>query len=263
MKRFFASLKQLQLRQILAVFFAGMLVLVTAACQGPNSRNVASTKVPQQAANANEKQGIPGHIYQDYEGGMNGYSDIDPRRQTTGSALSKAKGLRDNAERNVIDMTDDVGTNTKRILDKKGENADQFGDNLKASTKSLGQKADKAGTDIKNVTERVQDNTKSAGKTFARDARNAADDVQDSARNTGGNLVDNLKQSADNSASFVQDKTRNLGDNLSQGSSNAVRNPRQLGDDVASGAQRTINDISDNYGRRAIEDASQASRDRA
>jgi hypothetical protein len=72
---------------------------------------------------------------------MNEFSDVDPRTKQAGAAADKAAALKENAERNVIDQTSNVGENTRRILDKKGENAEDLGKNLRQSAENTKYKA--------------------------------------------------------------------------------------------------------------------------
>lgn len=170
MKRLISAIKKIRLSQVLAVFLAGVLMLSTAACSGSAQ---ARDNVGGQSRDSNSSaQGIPGHRQQNYKGGMNGYSDVDARynKGVQAKSAAQAKGLVDNAERNVIDQTDDVGTNTKRILDKKGENLDQFGSNLKQDTRSLDNKAGR-------TTSNLSDSAERGSRNLAGNTKRAADEV--------------------------------------------------------------------------------------
>lgn len=187
MKRLISALKKIRLSQVLSVFLAGVLMISTAACSGSAQ---ARESVGQGRDSNSSAQGIPGHRQQNYKGGMNGYSDVDARynKGVQAKTAAQAKGLVDNAERNVIDQTDDVGTNTKRILDKKGENLDQLGDNLKRDTRTFDRKADRATDKLQNQADNIRENAKSASKGVGRD------------------LVGNAKQAVDKTSGYVQDK---------------------------------------------------------
>lgn len=174
------------LRRVTMVLLAGVFICLTAACSG--ATDVQARGLEQ------AKQGIPGHQSQPYEGGMNGYSDVDPRFNARG-AKAEAKALVDKAERNVIDMSDDVGTNTGRILNKKGENAEQLGDNIKSNVKNFDRKLDRAANDAQGVAEDVKDNLRNA-------RRNYVDPVGETLQNTG----ENIKQSVRNTADYAKDK---------------------------------------------------------
>jgi hypothetical protein len=140
-------------------------------------------------------QGIPGHRQQNYKGGMNGYSDVDARynKGVQAKSAAQAKGLVDNAERNVIDQTDDVGTNTKRILDKKGENLDQLGDNLKRDNRSFDKKADRVTNNLQNQADSIRDDAATA----SRGARQATEGLKNSTQGAGRDVAGKVKQAVD------------------------------------------------------------------
>lgn len=199
MKRLISALKKIRLSQVLAVFLAGVLMLSTAACSGGAQ---ARESVGGQNRDSNSSaQGIPGHRQQNYKGGMNGYSDVDARynKGVQTKSAAQAKGLVDNAERNVIDQTDDVGTNTKRILDKKGENLDQLGDNFKRDNRSFDRKADRVTNNLQNQADSIRDDAKSA----SRSARQATENIKDNTQGAGRDLAGKAKQAVDSAADSV------------------------------------------------------------
>lgn len=216
MKRFITFCQQIRLQQVFAVVLSAVLMVSTVACSAANASQPANRSGSAVEPGKSE-QGIPGKQYQRYEGGMNGYSDIDPRYPATGSNAGKAKALRDNAERNVIDMSDDVGTNTRRILDKKGENLDQVGGNLKYDSDTLGNKVDRTAQDAKAGVDRFKSigdendgfraTDRAVDREFSRSTQRAAENVKNNTQAAGENLVDNVKQAAKKTADFVQDRS--------------------------------------------------------
>lgn len=211
MKRLIAAVKSIHLRKVLAIFFAGFLVFLTTACSGAQAKGSMNAMGDRQSNSP--EQGIPGHRSERYEGGMNGFSDVDPRMKNTGSVSAKAKGLVDNAERNVIDQSQDIGTNTKRILDKKGENVKHLGQNAKEDSQSFGRRVERTADQLDDVTsgrgnfsrgaERagnaIQDNTRGV----ARGAERATSNMKDNTASAGRNIVDNVKQAADSVQSLA------------------------------------------------------------
>lgn len=199
MKRLIAFVKALQFKQVLSFLFAGMLVLLSTACSP-----AAQALLPGES-----DQGIPGHRSQQYEGGMNGYSDTDPRRSATDAAATKiqAKGLKDNAQRNVIDMTDDLKANTDRTLDKKAENLKQLGNNAKRDAKDFGNKVDDATDDLQDTSKAVKENVRSAGKEYSKDAKQAAESVKDKVKDVSKNVSDKAKSAAKDTANSIKNGT--------------------------------------------------------
>ncbi len=160
--------KNLRIGKVITVFLSAMILFVTTACGGggvmAKTADVVRPEVP------------GGAVTSKHQGGMNDFSDVDPRKDTS-EAAAKAKGLIDNAESNVIDQTGSVGGNTKRILDKKGENARDFGRNLDRST------------------DRAQDKAQGTIEDFAEGTKKGTQNIKE---NTG-NAVEGAKQAAPDS----------------------------------------------------------------
>ncbi|NHC38131.1 hypothetical protein [Scytonema millei] len=212
MNRIVTAVKKVHLGRILVTCIAGVLLFVSTACSGavqaksPDAgvvtgrrQNVPAGKlaVPGQK---NPRPEVPGGtatspdrgVVNKFEGGptMNEFSDVDPRaRDLEKAANKKANALIENAERNVIDQTSDVGENTKRILGKKGENAEDFGKNVNRNTESLQDKIKGTAEDLakgaKRGTENIKDNTSDALRGADRNVSRAAEDAKDTARDLG------------------------------------------------------------------------------
>lgn len=99
MNNIIAVLKRLQLKRILVVFLSGILLLVGVACSQPNAQaKSSSTSGDTEPISKNPK----GSVYEGQnEGGMNKFSDVDPRRETTSAAESKAEKLINQSEKNL------------------------------------------------------------------------------------------------------------------------------------------------------------------
>ncbi|OWY67299.1 hypothetical protein B7486_32400 [cyanobacterium TDX16] len=212
MNRIVTAVKKVHLGRILVTCMAGVLLFVSTACssavqaKSPDAGVVTGRRqdvpagklaVPGQK---NPRPEIPGGtatspdrgVVNKFEGGptMNEFSDVDPRaRDLEKAANKKANALIENAERNVIDQTSDVGENTKRILGKKGENAEDFGKNVNRNTESLQDKIKGTAEDLakgaKRGTENIKDNTSDALRGADRNVSRAAEDAKDTARDLG------------------------------------------------------------------------------
>lgn len=176
------------LSRVLVVFLAGVLLVFSTACSGPASAGVAGTDRPGVSGEGNINGSAQQHeLYdpiQERKGGMNEYSDVDPRTDTSG-ADAKAKQLIDTTERNMIDQTDDVSTNTRRILDKKGDNARDFGDTVKEGGRKLREQT--------------------------RETIDTATDATDRARQ---DLSKNSRQAAEKTSDYVQDRVNDAADSV-------------------------------------------------
>lgn len=216
MKKMMNWLRNSGISKILTAVVAGLLLFVTTACNTPSVLAKTSDQIREEVPSTG--------VNSRFQGGMNDYSDVDPRKDTK-AAKVQAKGLIDNAKSNVIDMTDDVGTNTQRTLDKKGENLDQFGQNLKRS-------ADKAG-----------DKTQNSAQDFAQGAKRGAENVKENTQNATKGLVDNSKQSNDKATrdsgyTANNNATKGLGDNSKQSNEKVRKNSENTPNNVVDGSQR-------------------------
>ncbi|MGL5926261.1 hypothetical protein [Chroococcidiopsis sp.] len=212
MNRIVTAVKKVHLGRILVTCMAGILLFVSTACsssvqaKSPDAGVVTGRRqdvpagklaVPGQK---NPRPEVPGGtatspdrgVVNKFEGGptMNEFSDVDPRaRDLEKAANKKANALIENAERNVIDQTSDVGENTKRILGKKGENAEDFGKNVSRNTENLQDKLKGTAEDLakgaKRGTENIKDNTSDALRGADRNVSRAAEDAKDTARDLG------------------------------------------------------------------------------
>jgi len=241
MKKLIAAVKKIHLGRVLVTCIAGLLLFVSTACSGsvqaksPDAGVVTGRRqdvpagklaVPGQK---NPRPEIPGGtatspdrgVVNKFEGGrstMNEFSDVDPRaRDLEKAANRKANALIENAERNVIDQTSDVGENTKRILGKKGENAEDFGKNVSRNTESIQDKIKGAAEDLtrgtKRGTENIKDNTSDALQGADRNVSRVAEDAKDTARDLGKSA----KRNAEDAADYAQGKANEAARNTQKG----------------------------------------------
>ncbi|MBD0390679.1 MAG: hypothetical protein ICV54_30325, partial [Nostoc sp. C3-bin3] len=91
MNKLMTWLKSIRVARILTVFMAGLLLIVTTACSGGAS---ATTANPVKTADKIRQEVPSGAVTNEYKGGMNDYSDVDPRFSEKGAQTS-AKGLVD------------------------------------------------------------------------------------------------------------------------------------------------------------------------
>jgi paraquat-inducible protein B len=241
MNKLVAAVKKIRLGQILATCIAGILLFVSTACSGsvqaksPDSNVVTGRRqevpagklaVPGQK---NPRPEVPGgtatspdrSVINRFQGGptMNEFSDVDPRaRNLEKAAERKANALIENAERNIIDQTSDVGENTKRILGKKGENAEDFGENLSRNVQNIQEKVQGTAEDLakgtKRGTENIKENASDAFRGVDRNVNRAAEDVRDTARDLGKSAQRKAEDAADYAQSKANEAAQNTQRNL-------------------------------------------------
>lgn len=181
-------LKSIRLDRILTVFLVGILLFVSTACSGR-----ASAKTADQI-----REEVPGSaVTNEYKGGMNDYSDVDPRSNTT-EAQAKAKGLVDNARKNIEEKSVDSG--------------EQYVENYRSGT-PLGERVKRIGENVgkaaENVTEDIskgtQENAQNAQKA-AKGAKQAADETANAAQSKVKSDIKTTQRSAEDTAEAVKSK---------------------------------------------------------
>ncbi|NJL84048.1 MAG: hypothetical protein HC890_16010 [Chloroflexaceae bacterium] len=144
------TLKRFRWVRSLAVLLAGILVFVSSACSGAQARTTSSptlspapTVAPKELGPKTAPEtriGTPASkvrsdlpetaVDNPVEGGINVYSDTDPRARNA-NVGTKTRQLIENAEENYIEQGGSLGGNTQRTVEKKGENLRDLGRNLR------------------------------------------------------------------------------------------------------------------------------------
>ncbi len=235
MKKLTAFIKRLRLNQVLTVFLAGILLLVSTACSNsgpgnPLSSNRASDVREDVPKNATDSQ---------YEGGMNQYSDVDPRFNEK-PAQSKAKSLIDKAERNLnqnsVDSKDQFARNYRQGK-PVGERVNEIGKDVNQSTQETAE-------DFTEGAQRGISNLKQNASDFVKGTQRTAEDATEGAKFKASRAASNVKEGvnsasnrAEETAEQVADRTSNL---AKQKTSQASR-----------GTQRALDDASRSVGGRS------------
>jgi ElaB/YqjD/DUF883 family membrane-anchored ribosome-binding protein len=163
--------------RVLVVFLAGVLVIASTACSGPASAGVAGTDRPGVSGEGKihgNSGGYQTELYdpiQDQKGGMNEYSDVDPRLNTEPTA-AKTRELLDNAEQTTVYPTESNKENLQRGLDRTRD----LGNVVQEGTRDVSQRARET---VDNVTGTVDQARKNVSKDSRRATEAASDYVQD------------------------------------------------------------------------------------
>jgi ElaB/YqjD/DUF883 family membrane-anchored ribosome-binding protein len=230
MNKVISLIKRFRFDRLVVVFLAGVLLLVSTACSGAANAGVAGTDRPGVSGEGRinrQNAGQQTELYdpiQPREGGMNEYSDVDPRVDTSG-AEAKTRQLIDTTERNVIDQTDDVGTNTRRILEKKGENARDFGGDVKEGARELGRQT-------RETANTAREGVRQAGEDFSKNSRRAADAVQDQT----GEAIDRTQRGLSN----AQDATERAARDTRRSAESTGESLKDRANDLIDQAQKTV-----------------------
>jgi predicted small secreted protein len=198
-------LRRFRLERTVIAVLAGILLLTTTACNPP-SPEVSGT------GSYNQKVGQQKDIQQDIygtnqrqKGGMNTYSDTDPRRNVKG-ADAKARALVDQANRNTNRVNDPedfaesyrsgrpldqrVRNVTERVGDAFNGLTDDVSEGTQRGVRNLQENVKDAGRDARGVAQDVRQNTREAGKSVQRAAEDAKDYAQDRANDTANAVRD-------------------------------------------------------------------------
>ena len=200
-------LKDIRLDRILTICLVGLLVVVTTACSGGASAKTAD-KI---------REEVPGSaLTNEYKGGINSYSDVDPRQNTTG-AEAKAKALVDNAQRNIdekgIDSTEQyvenyrtgtpLGERTRRLGEDVGEAAKNVGEDVSKGVQKNAQQTKATAQDAAVNTKQAADKTSRTAQSKVNEGVKGAQRSVDNAADAGDSLGDKIKQAAENAADAI------------------------------------------------------------
>lgn len=198
MNRLIATIKKIRVVQIFTAFMAGILMLVSTACNSPDvlakTADQVREEVPSEAVTSKVKDG------------MNGYKDTDPRdKGNVSAAEAKAQMLKDAAERRISTKSSkNVPENIRRVGDEGQDKLDEIGQKLDENKDAFGRKAKEFADNTKQGMENIKDNTRrgiDGAKDFANEATNGATDKVDEGANTLKSKVsqgvDNVKRAAD------------------------------------------------------------------
>lgn len=168
MKRLTAFLKKIRAVQILTVFLAGILVLVSTACSRPDVTTgktdvTAGTTDPRIGKTADQiREEVPsGAVTSEFKGGMNDYSDVDPRNKKLTTEDAKAQLLKEEAQHRIdTKSSNNVGENVRRVADDAPDKLSKVGEKVKEDASTAQRKADNLGDKTKQGLSNLKENTR-------------------------------------------------------------------------------------------------------
>ncbi|WP_017655301.1 DUF6658 family protein [Fortiea contorta] len=178
MQRIVSWVKNLRPLKILTVFLAGVFLLIAQACNRPD---IAAQPSQPGAQPPNAQRYDPTKSYEvktPYEGGINNFSDVDPRSKATEKAAdAQAKALSDNARKNVeqkgIDSPDQYVENFRQGT-PLGERVKRLGENISNSVEDVRQGVSEG---TQRGIENIQENTQQAAKDLTKNVQRATEDA--------------------------------------------------------------------------------------
>jgi hypothetical protein len=201
-------IKSIKLGRVLGVFLAGCLLVLTTACKPP------SPQVTGMGA-YNENRGQQTELYdpiQEKKGGMNQYSDTDPRLKARG-VEAEARKLTERARQNLQNRAD----NPQEFVENYRQGA-PLGERVKNITENVGESAKETLEDVSKGTQRgmrsVRENTQDTAKETTKAAERAADRAsrftQDRARDASKATQRAIESTADKAERAVDRATNSM-----------------------------------------------------
>jgi hypothetical protein len=192
MKKAMNWLKNIRPLKVLTVFLAGIFLFMAQACGAPG----IATQPPQPGAQAPTIQRYD--PTKDYPlnspaGGMNNFSDVDPRARDEKAANERADALAKNAQKNI----------EQKSIDSK----EQYGRNFQQGT-PLGERVKNLGEDIGSSAEEVRKGvvkgTQRGIENIKGNAQNAAEDVTKNIQRGAEDAGNNLQRTAEDAGNAVK-----------------------------------------------------------
>jgi hypothetical protein len=169
-------------------FFAVILLVTTTACSGENS----TAKVNPLTNSNNPAPGKVTELYKPIapaEGGMNNYSDVDPRMDTS---AAKAK-----AER-LIDKTDKLQRDGTNPFKQLGKQLNQKGlpERIEDTAKQVNRSAQETADDVAKGTKRGYSNLKENTNNFTEDVKTSIENTKQKAVDRADDLQDTMRKNS-------------------------------------------------------------------
>ncbi|MEA5619871.1 hypothetical protein VB711_18765 [Cronbergia sp. UHCC 0137] len=198
MKRLIDWLENLQVFRILTIFLAGIFLCLIQACNRPG----IAGQPPQPAGqppNVQRYDPTKDYPLSPYQGGMNNFSDVDPRAKTAEKAARRrAEALIENAQRNIenkgVDSAEEYVRNYREgtPFDERVKN---LGEDVGSSAEELREgvvRGTKRG--VENLQENIEGGAKGLSKSVQRGAEDIGKNIQRTAEDTGEAIKRTVKE---------------------------------------------------------------------
>lgn len=191
MNRVIDWLKSLRPLKVLTVFLAGMFLVLAQACNRPG---IAAQPPQPSSQPPNAEQYDPTKSYDvsaPYEGGMNNFSDVDPRAKAAEKAAkARAEELRENAQRNV----EEKGIDSTEQYIRNYQEGTPFGERVRNLGEDVGGSAEEVREGVTQGTRRgvenLQENTQNAVKGLTKSIQRGTEDTKTNVQRTAEDAAD-------------------------------------------------------------------------
>jgi gas vesicle protein len=182
------SFKFKSLVKVAMSFFAVILLVTTTGCNGTNM----ASKVAPLTNSDNPALGKVTELYKPIvpaEGGMNNYSDVDPRMD---KSEAKAKADR------LIDKTDKLQRDVTNPFKQLGKKLDEKGlpERIEDTSKQLTRSAKETADDVVEGTKRGYGNLKENTSTFKDDVKSSLKNTQQKVEDRADDLKDTIRKNS-------------------------------------------------------------------
>lgn len=238
MNKVIAWVRSFRPLKFVTVFLLGTLLLITQACtsveattpQRTKPDSVNQIKGPQSAEPNSEVYAPKGdEALSPQEGGMNNFSDTDPRSPNAeANVKAKSELLKEKAESHIQNATNNVGEAARRVVDDKHEG---LGKNLQRSAEGTAAKAQGTAEDFAEGTKRGIENIKG--------------NIQDAV----SGAVTNTQKSAEDAKYGVQRTAEDVKSNVKETSGDLAQKGKGVLEDVKSNTQEAAKSVKSNFDR--------------
>ncbi|MEH2311829.1 MAG: hypothetical protein V7K35_10600 [Nostoc sp.] len=198
MKKAMNWLKNIRPLKVLTVFLAGMFLFLTQACGDPGT----ATQPPKpEAQSPYSKRYDPTKDYplSSPAGGINNFSDVDPRAKDEKAANDRGDAMAKNAQRNI----DEKGVNSPGEYGQNYKEGTPFGERVKNLGEDIGNSAEEVRKGVVKGTQRGIENIK--GNT-----QNAAEDVTKNVQRGAEDAGKNVQRGAEDAGNAVKRTVKNV-----------------------------------------------------
>lgn len=206
MKKAMTWLKNIRPLKVLTVFFAGIFIFLTQACGDPG---VATQPAQPDAQSPYSKQYDPtkNTPLSSPAGGMNNFSDVDPRAKDEKAANDRGDALAKNAQKNV----EQKGIDSREQYMKNYQEGTPLGERMKNLGEDINSSAEEVRKGVVKGTQRGIENIKGNTQNAAEDTQNAAKDLTKNVQRGTEDAGKNIQRTAEDAGKNVQRTAENAG----------------------------------------------------
>jgi hypothetical protein len=229
MKRLSNWLKSLRPVKILAATFIGMVLFISQACDAASATK-PDTEKSEYYAPKDVKARSP------YEGGMNNFSDVDPRaKDAKTEAKVNAQSLKGQAESNIGNKGSiNAVENIRRVANDSGKLGRNIQDKAESATDKLGEE-----------TGSFVDSAKQGLKNIKNNAQDAPGYISDKSERAFGNPLNGIKEGTKDAGNAVKRTLKEADDKSSKSAYDTGRNLDQKGETLIEEARQAVKDVLD------------------